>query len=402
MCAFLHSHAQKNYLPGFIITLEGDTLTGLIKHRNWEIKPDNISFKALSGIRVKKYSPIDIIGFGTQDEIYESAVVQTEISPIRTNSLELNSKLHFRIDTVFLQAVIQGNKSLYYYINKEGKNQFYIKKGNHYELLVYKRYIKRGSVVELNKYLGQVRLYLDNHEGIQSAINNTEYNKKSLSKLFSQYYKNTQTELKYQKKHEKFTSEFGALAGISISSLEFSNNGIIPYLSEVDFDHSVNFSAGFFADFIFPKFKKRWSFYSDLLYTEFSFNAHYDVITGEQYFKYIDSELSYSYLKLNNMLRYRFLTGKTKAFINAGISNGIVLSETNSKVIVQKQYSTDRVDYAEAIASRKHEQSYVLGLGIKRNKLLLDVRYEKGNGMSDVRSVNSKIDRFYFMVGYQF
>jgi hypothetical protein len=39
------SIAQSNYKPGYVVTLKGDTLTGLIDYREWNNNPKNIRFK---------------------------------------------------------------------------------------------------------------------------------------------------------------------------------------------------------------------------------------------------------------------------------------------------------------------------------------------------------------------
>jgi hypothetical protein len=38
--------AQKNYQPGYVVTLGNDTLTGLINYKNWEKNPKSITFKS--------------------------------------------------------------------------------------------------------------------------------------------------------------------------------------------------------------------------------------------------------------------------------------------------------------------------------------------------------------------
>ncbi len=84
---FQTSFCQENYLPGYIITLKGDTLHGFIDYRNWDRNPDKISFKEKLSDNKLIYSSLIIKGFGVLDEIYESAIVETEISSDQTNNL---------------------------------------------------------------------------------------------------------------------------------------------------------------------------------------------------------------------------------------------------------------------------------------------------------------------------
>jgi len=76
------SQAQKNgYSRGYIITYEGDIVEGQVKDRSsgsfFELykrirfKPDNAAFK-------KKYSPDEILGYGINDQYFESVPLYEE------------------------------------------------------------------------------------------------------------------------------------------------------------------------------------------------------------------------------------------------------------------------------------------------------------------------------------
>jgi hypothetical protein len=116
------------------------------------------------------------------------------------------------------------------------------------------------------------------------------------------------------------------------------------------------------------------------------------------------TEIGYSYLKINNLIRFKYPVGHLSIFLNGGISNGFALSETNYKKDVSKYYSsTEKVVEGTAIPeTRKYEQGLILGTGVKYNKLSFEVRYEKGNGMSDYLDLSAKTKRFYFLAGFRF
>jgi len=56
--------SQENYVPGYIIGNDGDTLRGFIDYGKWDINPDRIRFKATTAEDGVFYNPIDIAGFG--------------------------------------------------------------------------------------------------------------------------------------------------------------------------------------------------------------------------------------------------------------------------------------------------------------------------------------------------
>jgi hypothetical protein len=72
--------SQENFTKGFIISVKGDTIKGFIDYRNWEKNPDKITFKNLNSETKKTINPIDVQGFGVNNDFYESAIVKLELS----------------------------------------------------------------------------------------------------------------------------------------------------------------------------------------------------------------------------------------------------------------------------------------------------------------------------------
>ncbi|MCK4664318.1 MAG: hypothetical protein KAT68_15725 [Bacteroidales bacterium] len=402
---FQTSFCQENYLPGYIITLKGDTLQGFIDYRNWEKNPNKIYFK--DNIRQFSFTPNEIKLFSVQDEVYVSAIVKTEVSPNKTIYLEFASELKTKFDTIFLQTMIQGVKSLYYYKNSNGKENFYIKQNMEYDLLVYKKYLKKQKgknvITENKKYTGQLMLYLHDCPSIQSKLRNTEYNQKSMENLFLFYYDYTQSKIEFQKKTEKISTEIGVLTGVSLTSLEFRSKYYYTYLVNADYSQSVNFSTGLFFNVILLRNQGKWSICNELIFTSYKVEGRYNYFENENNYSIINTEFEYSYLKMNNMGRFKYPIGSLFVYLNAGISNGFAISETNYEKIESKVYSIEKIGEGKVMDdTRKYEQGYILGLGTKFKKYSFEIRYEKGNGMSEYTCLNSLTVRYYFLFGYRF
>ena len=74
--------SQENYLSGYVLTLNGDTLKGYVDYRGWEKNKGVVLFKKeLSDSKIV-YAPLEIKGFGVNGENYESAIVKSEMSRI--------------------------------------------------------------------------------------------------------------------------------------------------------------------------------------------------------------------------------------------------------------------------------------------------------------------------------
>ncbi len=410
---FQNAYSQRNYLPGQIFKLNGNTINGFIDCRNWDKNPDQINFKErITDIGSITFKPSEVNGFSVNDEYYESAAVKEETSLTTTYDEQLN----LITDTVFLQVMYKGFKSLYYLKNKNGKELFYIKRDNFFDLLVYKTYYKNGNtgnvdlqntttanqytngskiLVENEKFRGQLLSYLQDCPNIQSRLNQTKYRKESLDKLFEYYYRTTAIPIEFQKKTEKIKAALGLLTGTAFSSIKFNDSDSHLNLVNSDFSTSTDFTAGVYCEFVFPRNQGKWTAPNELIYTSYCFDSSVD----EGLFTY-HYRLGYSYIKLNNLIRYNYQVGKLLLFANAGISNGFTIKETNYS---RRESDINVYDPEKAIGeTRKYEQGYLLGVGAKLKKVLIEYRIEKGNGMSAYSFLKSSTTRQYFILGYRF
>ncbi|PKP31199.1 MAG: hypothetical protein CVT99_09860 [Bacteroidetes bacterium HGW-Bacteroidetes-16] len=401
-----NTYSQENYLPGYILPQTGDTLHGYIDYRNWDRNPDKISFRnKLSGEK-HIYSPMDIEGFSVLDERYESAIVQSESSPMSTGALEHDADLEFTIDTTFLQTMITGKKSLYFYMNNFGKEQFYIKQDSSYELLVYKRYLREvdgvDGIGENKRFIGQLTIYLADCPKIQSKLNNTEYRKKSMENLFLYFYNCTNSEVNFQKKTEKISVEIGVLGGLTLTSLKFKGTNF-DYLVNANYNQSVNFSTGIFFDVILSRNQAKWSIYNELTLTSYNVAGRVEEYWHENRYIITHTKFAYTYLNVNNMVRYKYPIGGVFVFLNGGISTGFTINETNYKKVESTFFDIQTVEEGNAIdGTRKLEIGYILGIGIKYKRFSFETRYDAKNGMSEYTDLKSTTKRYYFLLGYRF
>ena len=398
--AFQFTFSQRNYLQGYVVSLNGDTVRGQIDYRGWETNPNRIEFKT-SNNEIKSYTPIEIKGFGTQGDIYESAIVKTEIGEF--------ADLIFKNDTTFLRTIFWGSKSLYFYKEKnQGRERFYIKDNSTYELLLYKTYVKEQTEgglnvqVENKKYIGQLSLYLADCPGMQKKLSQLSYRKSSIEKLFLSYYECTHAEISF-KKTEKIDIETGIVAGVSVTSVKFGGDPIYKAFINANYKPSTNVSVGLFLNVILAGNQKKLSIYNELLYTSFEVEGSYnDVISANQ------NDLTYtkignSVLKINNMIRYKYPIKKAFLFLNGGLSTGLAISETNYKRTENTFYSTTTVKEGQAMDSpKKLEVGFVAGLGMSMNKYDFDIRFEQSGGFSPYVTLQEHITVLYFLVGYRF
>ena len=400
-----YAMSQETFQPGYIIRNGGDTLRGVIDYRNWDSNPDKIRFKSISDNTVSTYSPQDIKEFKVADEIYKSAAIRRETTPTETNNLRFEADLNLKRDTVFLQTLVDGNKSLYLHKNIDGRENYYIGKAGDFVLLTYKRYLQvedgKNMIKENKAYIGELIAYLDDCNTLSEKLATTKYNQKSLSTLFNAYYACSGADVAFEKKAEKMRVDIGVVGGSSITKLSF-NGDFYSYLVNGKFDPSVNVAAGMYFDLVIPRNNGKWSIYNELLFAPSKSTGFATEYQNANHYVETNSTLAYNYIRINNMVRYKLPLGKMHIFFNAGMSNALAISEKNH--MTQETYVYDEMRFSEGVAlpeTRKHEQGWLFGTGLKHNRLSFDLRYEKGNGMSYHYALGSKTNRLYLLFGYR-
>lgn len=397
--------AQEKFLPGYVKTAEGVRTDGLIDYRNWDNNPKKVTFKQGEQGKAQVFEALDIAEFGVKDEIYVGAIVEKEITTNVSSGLSKSPDMEVRIDTVFLQTLVSGEKTLLG-MKSSGKQNFYIKDGGNYVLLQYKWYIteKNGQQLkaENTNYKRQLATYLSDCLRMTEPLQGTSYTDKSLESLFLQYYACTDKMPAFVKVREKNVIQLGVLAGASNTNITFASETAIQDMASYNFPTSSNVTAGIYLDLVLPRNNRKWSFYNELLFSSYKVNDSFQDMKNENDYRNVSGTLGYNYLKLNNMVRFRYPVGGFNVFLNGGISNGIALGEKNEKNTFRKFYSTETNDVGKVLdETRKYEQGFLLGAGIIAGRLSAEVRYERSNGMSVYSALSSRVERYFLVVGYR-
>lgn len=397
--------SQTNYTPGYIIDNQSNKISGFIKHSNGEKNPDEIYFKTEAG-KETIYAPNDIKEFGLLDEIYVSAFAEIEVSPRNISNLSDNPLLNLERDTVFLQSLIQGEKSLYHYRTKQGIKNFYIKQGNQFKLLEYKKYKRvRGSreaILELKNYAAQLQEYFNQCPITQNKYSSLQYNQTSLEKLYYYYYKYCSSEkISFKKETPPLEVNVGLLGGFTRTQVLFEADlDSYDFLTNMAPYGSIDFSAGVYADIIFPKNRQKWSINNELLVSNFRVEGEYEEIINANHSQITQTDLEFRYFKFTTMLRHKYQTGNSKIFFNLGISNGFMTKKRNIKRRTVILYNENKVNEGLAVRGlKKYEVSSLLGVGYRINRYSIEVRYEIGNGFSRLNDLKTSTHQLYLLLG---
>ena len=401
--------AQKNFIPGYIVDNKSDTIFGLIDYKNWGKNPKLISFKKDSMGIPQKYSPVLIRSFKVADQLYVSKIVTVDKSPTTLQDLKESARYIPDIvkDSVFLTLFIKGKATLYYFMDDDLKEHYYIEKDTIFEELILSIWLRdyNGTprLIHLDTYKHQLESYLGDRPELRKAITSLEFNRRKLTSLFKQYNEVGGAKSVEINKVRKLRLESGVMAGLTSTRLKFEGNeDVTPFLIKPDYGNSVNPSFGVFCNVILPGINGRWSIKNDLQFANHQFKGvHREIYASSVY----DSSSTYfgmTYFKLSNMLCFQVRNHKKlRPYIFAGICNSLLIKNDckqnmDSYIVSQHYTSTSR----SFIPFRNLEQSYLLGVGLDYKNIRLEYRYLKGNGISASLAYSSRLTTNLFLISY--
>lgn len=406
LSGFTKIYSQNNFIKGYIITLNHDTINGLINYKQWNFNPKVIQFKKDINSHITNYKANEINFFYANNELYIGKIIPIDYSPVKLEELSYSTQENFITDTIFLNVVLQGRTSLYSLNDHNSKFHFFIEKNDIgiTELLnqFYLKDIQGKTIIQhFEKYKGQLNIYLSDCPSIFTKIIKCNFNFKDLQGLIAFYNTSQNASITYKKINEKAKIVWGVTGGLSYTQVKFTGSG--DYLSKMNFSSSYNPIIGISLSYHFPRNLNKWSIYNELIFKSYSSDGSYTDYHNENYYTTYNNTVGGSYLKLTNMLRYQFVKCKIKPFLSVGICNSIVINKKNSRVTETKFYSEHTFKNGTAVGEYKHmEQSVVAALGGDYKNFSMELRYESGNGFSNYRNVISKINSFNLLIGYHF
>ncbi len=382
--------AQSNFVPGYIVTIQDDTIYGEIDYRNWEFSPPYVRFSSGETSSVSLFQPGEIKGFYAQGEHYFSAVITHELSPYRISRLTDNPGLKLQTDTAFLLVLVSGQKNLYQYRSPASRDNFYIGLKENPELLIYKRFkVSRDNkilAISNELYFSQLEGYLDCHSNSLTP----GYNERDLVKAYRQYYHCAGSSPHYVKAADVYRPDLGIFAGFSFTQTTATSILANEYrkFADVSFEPSNNFVAGIFADFPLRRRLGNWAITTELYYRKYlsegsGFRQHNDFTSTHYQF-----ELGGHQMGFYTGVRYRYNLRSGRLYAHAGMSNNFMLKEINIEHREINSLTGFLQETGPALENfRRHEQGMVIGLGYRLNILAVEIRREWGNGFSSYNSL---------------
>lgn len=394
---FNFSIAQSNYEEGYIIRNSGDTVFGKIDYRNWKLNPLMIRFQPASSTN-QSFDPSSIKEFHIQKEkeTYRSFTVTLSQLPGESEkAVEYNYKDSSKITRrVFLLVLVNHPQICLYQYNERAKEHYFYSKGeeNPIELIHYYSFDDvSNQVQETSLFRDQVTSITSSCTEIAASIQRLKYNQSDLQKFFVKYLKCSSPDTFIEQiKQERIPAVFGVVIGGMLNSYNFKGDNT----ALVNNGYSSNFSPviGISLDLGLARNQNKWHIINELIYKNYKTGDSFVRPYGGGYNYTYDISFNFSYLQLNNLVRYLFAANSSiMPYVNFGIGNGFMISQKENKRVTLDSFN-GATTFSEAInGPKKYEFSLMGGGGIATGKITLEFRYAYC-GKSFTNSITSNVN----------
>ena len=290
--------SQDLYKSGYILTNNRDTQYALIDYET------NGICKVKQKETITIYDPDQILGFGfPQDRYYNSQVIR---------------------DT-FVEVLVTGPMSLYrfnktYYIQKKQQSLIKIQKRPN------RKQFRQNSmeITEDVQWKGVLRYLMSDCPGIPDDFDQLNFTENALRKKIIEYNLCTRSEYTVFKAKLPFiTGRPGLGMAITQSSLGLSETDLGSFPTQFKTTHVLPFvQAEFFSPKVFSKFSLR----AEAHYNKFK-SLSETQLGAETDRSYFESYHDVNFLSIPAMLSYRFIQGKIRISLLAGLQKDLILSQ---------------------------------------------------------------------------
>ncbi len=351
-------YAQVLFEAGYFITDSNEKVECLIKNMDWKNNPTEFSYKLTETGEVKEASlqTVKEFGLGTTTK-YVRFKVAIDKSTENTNQLDYNRQPVFEEELLFLESILEGKASLYYYENGGTARFFYETENTEITQLVYKKYLKERNLVGHNNYYKQQLYNSLKCESISAKMaEGLSYSVKSLKRFFMNYHQCENAEFEdYAVEERRDLFNLTIRPGINYSSLVVESATFASYLGE--FDSQMNFRLGLELELILPFNKNKWGLVIEPTYQ--SYSAQKVIPAPSLAERALDTEVDYQSIELPIGIRYYlFLNENSRFFANVLYTFDFV----GNSDITQKRLGTENVYQEIKLKSRPY---LMFGVGYK-------------------------------------
>lgn len=304
-------YSQIVFEKGYFINNSDQRIECLIKNVDWQNNPREFEYK-LEDAKITTTNISLVKEFGI-DNVSKYKRYTVNIDRSGTDLLKMSTGKNpvFQEEELFLKVLVEGEASLYRFIDKGLERFFYKMNDSEITQLVYKLYMASpNQKAENNHFRQQLLIELSGPDLLENDFKNLHYETKELVRLFVRYNdlaNSGYTNFREKEKRDAFNLTLRP--GMNYSSLSAIN--IDNYSMNADYGNKAGFRFGIESEFILPFNKNKWA-----VIIEPSYQYYKSEIQGTVENVYAD----YISVELPVGLRYYFFLNKnSKIFVNGSM-----------------------------------------------------------------------------------
>lgn len=367
--------AQRNYVPGTLLLPGGDSLSGQIDYRKWDVSPLTINFRATEGAAPQEYTPASLKGFkiAGNNEIYLSLPAVLDVTNEKVDVLSAGPAR----DTIgghhFFRVMMDGPVKLLLYTDRFHRQHFAVmEKGSATQLVRKQVYIDNPESTDY----GKIKTYALYRQQLAAVLNGCvphqrlallDYSEAALRKALQQYvacrYPGETVVVRAVEKDMR--ASFGIMGGAGLNIL--SVNGAHP-LATGKYGNNIAPVAGVFLDVPLSRYRQKLVWANEVIYTTRAMESTYSRIG---YSNEVDVNLRF--LQIQTLVRYTIPKSGLRPYFTAGVAGAINLGGKDD-LWRTREGQTERQREPALEGGREFFLPLLAGAGIRYNKLHAELR----------------------------
>lgn len=375
----LSLYAQSNYRPGFIITLQKDTIYGKIDYRTDKMNAKRCVFRPQgNNTEPTTYHPFDILGYRFTDDgkYYVSKNIELQYGVPKP---------------VFLEYLLQGMKSLYFYETEEDIPIYFVESNHLLVKIDAPKLSKQTTGLQFknqtDRYIPQLHYAFKDCPSLEPQIDRAHFSRKELMKITKEYHYATCTSneacIEFETKEDKHSIQLDITPYAGIIQYNVPSGSSIGLYSSPDLSYLAGVTLAIS--------NKRWMS---------SLSGCFDVSLSRITSSARSSDENYTYKQSGTMLsgklgiRYTYPKGMVRPFVELGADiSGMINAKTKAN------------DKSERWLNGVYPGYYAnTGMNFKlsrKNKQMICVRAQF-KGLRDMMEKSGLINGWSGVIGYTF
>ncbi|OWP63859.1 hypothetical protein CDA63_06510 [Hymenobacter amundsenii] len=403
--------AQTNFRPGYVVTLDGDTLHGEVDSRGSQRNARLARYRPSDAASITDYQPQQLRGYGlVGDRVYQVDSVSVAVPPVPT--APYGAAPDTVQQPVFLEVLVRGALSLLYLRDELSNDHFYLSAAGKsvQELLPPPvRKIADDEVAyrnSANAFRRTMAAATQQCLALQSTVAAARYNQRSLSELVTTYNQCVgAASVSPSAAAYKTRVRIGLIGGAEVSRLVLNGQKSTYGFVSKGWSDKVSPVIGVALTVGLTRVNRTISARLEGFYESQSYLLRSQIAGSNTYNEF---RVKLTSIRVPLLMRYTFPRGEIRPFAQAGFSFSYLLNNDNEERQVRIPANPNGYPasaWVPIVKPRTLEQGLIGSVGLatawdNRRNARVELRYERSNGFSNAVGFGSRVNRFYLLLGY--